>query len=324
MRIEAAQFLIDRDAGGLGLDQHLVHFPLLGGLGNFLDQLVDRQLLLPSVDQQHLRRQLAIGALDLHHAPVVALYLAGLSCRVMTEHAPHRHSTEVVFFFLGVGGVDRRQDVFEWRVGIVGRLPKLPPFAQNDAATARRWLLLILAGKAELAHYLAVTLDNFERKPFWEQQFVWLGARVDGAQHGRRCSDRVIQHRQHDVIVSQFLVEDHAADVIFVQALHDDDNGRFLGVVKARGDGFEEGLHFGLPLHFGRRRVDAMWVVDDDAVTTNTGQAGNGGGNAEALRRIDEVQFFVLITRQLHAVTPMVLIPFAGDQLTHAPAVARR
>jgi hypothetical protein len=112
------------------------------------------------------------------------------------------------------------------------------------------------------------------------------------------------------VIVPKLFVEDHAGDVLLVQPLHDYHDCRLLRVIKTAWDGFEESFDLCTTLRLGGRRIDAMWIVDDHAVTTDTSQRCDGGCDAEALRLVDEVQLLVLIFGQLHAVAPPLLIPW--------------
>ena len=78
------------------------------------------------------------------------------------------------------------------------------------------------------------------------------------------------------MVVAEALVEDDARNVSLVQALHDDDDGRAVGVVQARGDGLQEPLDGGLALGVRVRTIDAVRVVDDDPVATGAGDRPGG------------------------------------------------
>src|SRR5258707_12680856 len=105
----------------------------------------------------------------------------------MADLAPDRQRRRIVFFFLGIGGIERGEDIFEAGIffgnaailfGVL-LVPWLPPFLADDAAAARCRRLLILAGVG-VRTQLAFEFYNFAgREPAGPQQFAVLTAPVD-------------------------------------------------------------------------------------------------------------------------------------------------
>ena len=67
-----------------------------------------------------------------------------------------------------------------------------------------------------------------------------------------------------------------------------------------------------------------MRIINDNSVTPDTCQAGDGRGNTKATNTIDKIQLLILIFGQLDKIAPSSLIPFGSDKLTHASAIASR
>jgi hypothetical protein len=90
------------------------------------------------------------------------------------------------------------------------------------------------------------------------------------------------------------LAEDVADQVVFVQPLHDDDDGAMPLVVEPAVQGMIEPLIGGLPLRFGERLLRLQRIIDQDDVGAASGQhaAGRGGepvalaGGVEFLHRL--------------------------------------
>ena len=336
--VQAPDLLRHAQAGGLALDQQLVHLPVLAGLGDLGDEVGQLQPLLPCVDQHDAGH--ALGVVVQHVADANALVKAGglvggvLAAptiradevlgadvgHVAGEHAPDRAGAEVVLLLDGIGRVDAGHDVVKGRVALLA--PRLPPVGPDDALASGRRLLLKLASDRIRPHDLLVALDDLDGEPGGEQQLAIDLTRIFDPQHRGRRPDGVVAHGQHDVVVAELLVEDHARDVVLVQALHDDHDGRAHGAREAGRDRFEEGLHLVLAHGLRARAVHAVGVVDDDPVAANTSQARDGRGDAEARGAVYEVQLLVLVGGQLDPVAPPLLIPVGRDELAHAAAVA--
>ena len=87
-------------------------------------------------------------------------------------------------------------------------------------------------------------VHHLRRELRGKEKLAFELARVGIAKLGHHAlAPRLIAHGQADVIVSAFeafAFEHDAAHVFFVQALHDDDDGRPLGAVEPGRDSFGE------------------------------------------------------------------------------------
>ena len=141
----------------------------------------------------------------------------------------------------------------------------------------------MLAGGRIRAHDAFVAVDDLLREALREHELALVPARILIAQlRGDRTARRrvsahgVVAHGQHDVVVEAGLlgvdlVQDDAGDVFLVQALHDDDDGGLDGRVEARRDRLQKPLPRRVTLLLRGRALDAVWVVDDDAVAARAG-----------------------------------------------------
>ena len=334
--VEAAQLLTDADAAGLGLDEQRVHLELRAGLDDLAHEVGHLQPLLPRGHEHDAGHALGVVVEELADADALVearrlvgdvLALAAGADEVVSpvvdvaaEDAPDREGAEVILGLRRVGRVERRDDIVNRRPALLD--PRLPPVRLDDAAAPRGRLLLELPGGGVWAHDLLIALDDGGAEPLREEQLAVLGARVFEAEQRRGRARRIIFHRQHDVIVAELLVEDDAADVALVQALHDDDDGRAVGVVEARRDGLLEPLDRRVAHRVAVRAVHAVRVVDDDAVATSAGDRPRRGGLPEPGARVLELRLLVLVAGQRDAVAPPLLIPLGRDEAAHAQPVA--
>ena len=82
-------------------------------------------------------------------------------------------------------------------------------------------------------HGAFVAVHHLDGEPLREQKLPVNLAGILIPQRRGRGSAGIVAHRQHDVIVSKLLFEDDTRHVFLVQALHDHDDSRCLGVVQA-------------------------------------------------------------------------------------------
>jgi hypothetical protein len=106
------------------------------------------------------------------------------------------------------------------------------------------------------------------------------------------------------------LLEDVAAEIFFVDALHDDYFRAGLRVVESRAHRFvppAEGFEAG---GFAFALDDVVRVIDDDAVAPFAGgPSADAGGDARAGFVVFEAVLGVLVGAELEAVAPVMLIP---------------
>ena len=95
------------------------------------------------------------------------------------------------------------------------------------------------------------------------------------------------------------LAEDVADQVVFVQPLHDDDDGATALVVLPAVEGVVEPFVGGLPLRLGERLLRLQRIVDQDDVGPASGQhAAGGGGEPITLAGSDEFLHRLAVRRQ--------------------------
>ena len=202
-------------------------------------------------------------------APGVDEIVGAGAADVAAEDAPDGERAVVVFGLRCVGRVEAGDDVVHHREAVLD--PCLPPVGLDDAASTRCRLLLELAGRGVWPHDLLVAGHDLGAEPLREEQLTVLGARIIKAEERRASARWVIFHRQHDVVVPELLVEDDAAHVALMQALHDDDDGGSVGVVQSGRDGLLEPLHGRVAHGIAVGPIHAVRVIDDDAVATRAG-----------------------------------------------------
>ncbi|WP_201721602.1 hypothetical protein [Caulobacter sp. B11] len=108
-----------------------------------------------------------------------------------------------------------------------------------------------------------------------------------------------------------------------MQALHDDDDRRALHVVEAVGDGLAEGLDRVLALGVGLGRVDAVRVVDQDAVAPPTSHRPERPPLAPARFGVLKLPLGVLVLGELDLIAPERSILLAVDEAAHFLVVAQ-
>src|SRR6266478_148190 len=234
-------------SGGLVLDDQPIDLEFLAIRADAAHQIVDHHALGPAKHQEDQRLAVRIA-----------------------KYAPDRQRRGIVLLLLGIGGIERCDDVFE--AGIFFRnaavqlsvlfIPWLPPFLADDAAAARGRRLLILTGVG-VGSQFAFEFYNFAgRKPARPQQFAILGAAVDPenlilvnifdvladegldlvANPGVDVLARHIGHRHAEMHVTA-LFEDIAGKIALVHALHHHDHRAGLAVVEPARHGFRPPPH---------------------------------------------------------------------------------
>gem|GEM_PF-4165237 len=295
----APQGLDQAGAGHLVLDVHAAQGRALGHRAHVVQVLEPEG---PGVDQQ-------LGSLPLAAHLVELDGLANGRTRPALQYRP----------VVVVGGLLGRihGDEAEFELRDAG--PILEPLGVDDAAATGRRPLLELASRAVWAEGFLQLGHLGLTKALWEHQLAFLGARVSPADAGGAAVLRLKAHRDAQVHVRQAHVLDDAGNVLLVQALHDDHDGRLVGVDAGRkrlGEGDLGRLQLGLAVGV----VGADRVVQDDAVATHAGHGGEGSGLAHAFAGIPELALAVQVSQQLNR--PELLEPVGLDQVAAASAVS--
>src|SRR6266478_7548769 len=118
-------------SGGLVLDDQPIDLEFLAVRADAAHQIVDHHALGPAKHQVDQRLAVRIA-----------------------KYAPDRQRRGIVLLLLGIGGIERCENVFEAGIFLgnaavkfgVFLVPWLPPFLADDAAAARGRRLLILTG----------------------------------------------------------------------------------------------------------------------------------------------------------------------------------
>ena len=254
------------------------------------------------------------------HVAVAVQHTGRMCLGVVRPDAPDRHGRRIVFLLLGHGRVEAGNDVIERRV--LRLLPQVPMPALDDTAILWGRELLELARCGILSHDLLVALDHVPRESPRKEQLTLAGAWILPAEECRVGALGVILHRDHDVVITELLLKDHAGHVFFVQALHDHDDCGLVRVVQAGRDRLLERLDRGRPLGFGGGRGYRVRVVDDHAVATSTRHTRHGYSLAKAGRRRLVLDLLVLVACDRNPIAPPFLIPFGCDKSSHLGAVS--
>src|SRR5712671_4195315 len=247
------------DYSGLRIKTHdLVGGRLVAGenMAAVGDQLLDQLGARGLVLDQHLVRTEQAQLLP-HGA---------LECRILEPSAEHSEEKEVLAFHspscahrevaeLGclVGGVPALHDTVEALRALVLAIA-LEPFRLDQAAAQRRGGLLILAGEVVFADRSPDTVEGIERLAVGVQGLA-LTAREASRFPDRldlvllvRLGDRWKAHH-----LPLLLPEDMADEIVFVQPLHDYDDGAVPLVIEPAVEGVVVPLVGGLPLRLGER-----------------------------------------------------------------------
>jgi len=197
--------------------------------------------------------------------------------------------------------------------------PVAEPVGVDDATASRRWPLLELSGRAVCAQGLFQFRNLHLTKALGEHQLAFHSARVSPADAGGAPELRLEAHRDAQVRVRQAHFLDDAGNVLLVQALHDDNDGRLVGVDagwQRLGKGNPGGLQLGRTVGV----VGADRVVQDDAVASHAGHAGECSGLPDALAGIPELALSVQVGQKVKR--PELLEPLGLDQVAAASAVS--
>src|SRR5882672_2836770 len=97
---------------------------------------------------------------------------------LVDEYAPDGKRTRIILLILSESAIERGDDIVAVWEFTVGRFPQLPPRALEDAAAARSWCLLILAGIAVRTEFLLEPFDRVIVKTIGPSDLAVLFARV--------------------------------------------------------------------------------------------------------------------------------------------------
>ena len=145
--------------------------------------------------------------------------------------------------------------------------------------------MLVLAGKIVFANCAADVIESGERLAPGMQGLALAVGEMPGTPEGLDRMHLVFFgdcRERHDL---PWLLATHMADqVVFVQALHDDDDGAAPLVVEPAVEGMAEPVVGGLPLRVGERLLGFQRIIDQDDVGAASGQhPAAGGGEPIAL-----------------------------------------